>query len=149
VRLEPADGSTGDASGVGAHVAYYDTMSGGAKSRNIAQRKEPGKPLVKKVPGLHLMVAPITLTRAWNTLIAHQEPLRTFQLSWFSGVSDVTGLRVKITQMIQNGDGTYTDIDTYSGPISNYEGPMGNSDGDDFAKETLTVDPDTYEILQH
>jgi hypothetical protein len=149
VRVEPADGSTGDKSGVGAHVSYWDSVSGGAMSRNIAQRKEPGKTIIKKVPGLHLMVAALTLTRAWNAKVQHQEPLRTFLKAWFGGTGGVIGLRLKVTQMIQNDDGTYTDIDTYIGPISSYEGPKGNVEGDDFAKETLTVDPETYELLQN
>lgn len=149
VRLELAEGAspTSGTEAPSTAVSYWDTLSGGGLSRTITQRKRPGQTRVTKVPGLHLAVAPITVTRAWNTREEHREPLESLIKEWLGSTGPVEGLRVKVTQMLMADDGTYKDVDYYIGPISGYEGPKGNAEGDDFAKESVTIDPEDYQKL--
>lgn len=146
VRLELAEAPSGSATpGTGGGVSYWDSVSGGAVSRNITKRKRPGQTVVKKTPGIHKDVAAITVTRAWNAREEHREPLESLIKSWLAADGPLEGLRVKVTQMLMQDDGSYKDLDYYVGPISNYEGPKGNAEGEDYAKETVTIDPEEYQ----
>lgn len=148
VRLElaeaPSTSRNADAA-AGGGVSYWDSLSGGTTSRTISQRKQPGKVRVKKVAGIHLAIAQITVTRAWNTRLEHREPLESLIKEWLGANGPIEGLRVKVTQMLMQDDGSYKDIDYYVGPIVSYEGPKGNAEAEDFAKETLVVDPEDYD----
>lgn len=128
-------------------ITFWDSISGGGMSRNVTKRRRPGQPMPVKIAGLHIDVAPITLTRAWNRRLEHREPVQSMIMRWLGAVKDglIAGINVRATQMYLDEDtGKYVDYDFYEGPIQAYEGPKANTDGEDLAKETITIDPSNY-----
>lgn len=128
-----------------ANVGYWDTVQGGQVSRTVTPRKQPGIATIKKVPAMHRAISQLTLSRAWNTELADRKPIHDLVAGWLNGETE---LSVKVTQMVFNEKTkTYEDLEEYSGPVVSYEGPKGNSDGENFVKETLVIDPDKYNFL--
>lgn len=131
--------------GDAANVGYWDTVQGGQVSRTVTPRKQPGKPVIKKVPAMHRAISQLTLSRAWNADLADRKPIHDLVAGWLNGEGNLT---VKVTQMVYDEKaGKYEDLEFYSGPVVSYEGPKGNSDGENFVKETLVIDPDVYNFL--
>ncbi|WP_155300537.1 hypothetical protein [Deinococcus kurensis] len=130
-----------------ANVGYWDSMTGGEPSRNISQRKRPGSAEVEKIPGMHLNLSQVTLTRAWNTKAEARAPIGDLIKSWVNEPQKYRSMKLKVTQMIMPEEGgELIPVDEYVGPIVSYSPPKGNSEGDGFVKETLTIDPISYRI---
>lgn len=149
VRLSIAQGYATQT--VSSAISYWDNISGGNMSRTVTKRLRPGQPLAGKIPGLHIDVGQITLTRAWNRKLEHREPVESMINRWLGAVKDglIANISMRVTQMFLNHEtGTFVDYDYYEGPVVSYEGPKGNSEGEDLAKETLTIDPERYNKLE-
>lgn len=150
VRLSLAQGESGKTP-TNTAISYWDSISGGTMSRNVTKRMRPGQPMAAKIPGLHIDVGQITLSRAWNRRLEHREPVETMLGVWLGAVRDglIADIRMRVTQMyLDNDTGRFVDYDFYEGPVVSYEGPKSNSEGDDLAKETLVIDPERYGKLE-
>lgn len=130
------------------NVSYWDQLTGGQISRTITPRKRPGQTKVAKVPGMHLNIAAITLTRAWNQKQEHRQPLEPLIRTWLHSGAPVTDVLVKVEQYVVQSDGSIKPHDMYIGPISSYDPPKGNSEGDQMVQEILGVDPEGYDLLE-
>lgn len=128
------------------NIGFWDSLSGGAVSRTVSPRKQPGKATVAKIPALHRSLSTLTLGRAWNSNEEDRSPIWTLIKSWANSPNQLVGMRVKITQLLMHDNGTFTRLESYAGPVVSYDPPRGNSEGENFLKEQLVIDPDEWTI---
>lgn len=141
VRVE----RVGDADGT-ANVGYWDSIQGGQISRTITPRKRPGMTDIGKVPAMHKQVGTVTISRAWNRNVEDRKSIHALVADWANG--NTKHLEVKITQMVFDEEtGKYEDYEFFQGPVQSYEGPKGNSEGENFVKEQLVIDPSKHGYL--
>lgn len=143
VRIRPGRGGDGNTPSA-ASVSYWDSMTGGQFKRTVSKRARPGMKLKAKVPGLGIDIGEITLKRAFNERAEDRQPLEPMLGLWLSGTDAIEGFVLTVEKVLLRDDGTLDLLESFTGPVVSYEPPNGNTESENFASETLVIDPGEY-----